>query len=129
MARALLRIGRVGDARRMAEGLVEEGAVGGEALIAAHALIGVAAAETGDQVTARAEDQWLARAGSRYTFGSHTEARARIAAALGERDEAVRLLHQAVTEGLGYDNNKHLDFELQRLRGYPPYEEWLRPKG
>lgn len=129
MARALLRVGRLADARRMAEGLVREEGVRGEVLIAAHSLIGVAAAASGDEATARAQDQWLAGAGTRFTFGGHTEARARIAAVLGQRDEAVRLLHQAVTEGLGYENNKHRDFELQRLRGYPPFEAWLRPKG
>ena len=58
-----------------------------------------------------------------------TEARAHIAAALGRREDAVRLLHQAVTEGRSFDNNKHLDPELLLLAEYPPFIEWLRPKG
>ena len=129
MARALLRVGRPADARRMAEGLVREDSVRGEVLIVAHSIIGVAAAATGDLAAAEAEDRWLGGAGTQYTFGVNTEARARIAATLGRREDAVRLLRQAVTEGRGFDNNKHLDFELQRLRGFPPFEEWLRPKG
>lgn len=129
MARGLLRLGRLADARRMAEDLIDDERVRGEVLIAAHSLIGVAAAASGDEAGARAQDRWLAGAATRFTFGGHTEARARIAAVLGQREEAVRLLHQAVREGLTYENNKHLDFELQRLRGYPPFEEWLRPKG
>ncbi|HEX6644918.1 MAG TPA: hypothetical protein VF037_09570, partial [Gemmatimonadales bacterium] len=129
MARALLRLGRLADARRVAEELTRERGLSREVLIAAHSAIGVAAAAAGDSAGAAAEDAWLAGASSRFTFGTQTAARARIAAVLGRREEAVRLLHQSVVEGHPYDNNKHLDFELQRLRGYPPFEEWLKPKG
>jgi len=55
--------------------------------------------------------------------------RAELAAMLGERALAVRMLQQATAEGNPFEQNMHITHELQRLRGYAPFEEWLRPKG
>lgn len=129
MARALYRLGRNDRARSIASALTSEEGLRGVVLVAAHHLAGVTAAAMGDTAAAAVEDRWLAAAPHRYSFGFETHARARIAAALGRQEDAVRLLHQAVSEGVGYDNNHHIDPDLQRLRGYTPFEEWLRPKG
>ncbi len=129
MGRALYGLGRLAEARAIAAGLVVEQGLSREVRTAAYELQGVAAAAAGDSVAALAADAWLAGAGSRYSLGMQTEARAHIAAALGRREDAVRLLHQAVTEGRSFDNNKHLDPELLLLAEYPPFIEWLRPKG
>ena len=129
MGRALYGLGRLAEARAIAGGLASESGLSRELRVAAYELQGVAAAAAGDSVAALAADAWLAGAGSRYSLGMQTEARAHIAAALGRRDEAVRLLHQAVTEGRSFDNNKHLDAELLLLADYPPFIEWLRPRG
>ena len=48
---------------------------------------------------------------------------------LGERDRAVRLLDEAVEQGLAFPFDAHHDFALASLRGYAPFEEFLRPKG
>jgi hypothetical protein len=47
----------------------------------------------------------------------------------GQRELAVRLLHQATSEGKTFDNTIHHLYEFERLRGYEPFEQWLRPKG
>lgn len=129
MGRALYGLGRLAEARALASGLLAEGTITGELRVATLELLGVSAAAAGDVAAADSAERRLARAGSRYALGMHTEARAHIAAALGRREEAVRLLHQAMTEGRAFDNNKHLDPELRLLRDYAPFVEWLRPKG
>ena len=64
-----------------------------------------------------------------YDRGNSTYVRACIAAILGEREEAVSLLRQAHAEGLRFSVNIHIDFDLDSLRGYAPFEEFTRPKG
>jgi hypothetical protein len=129
LSRALLRAGQPAEARRMAIDLIQGGELTGQMLVVTYGLAGAAAPAEGDTVAALAADRWLQGAHPRYAFGESTARRARIAAMLGRRDDAVRLLRQAVLEGMPYDNNHHLDFELSRLSGYAPFEEWLRPKG
>ncbi len=129
MGRALYSLGRLPEARSLASGLLAERGMSAEMLVATLELLGVTAAAAGDVTAADSAEHRLAQAGSRYAFGMHTEARAHIAAALGRQEEAVRLLHQAMTEGRAFDNNKHLDPELLLLRDYAPFVEWLRPKG
>ena len=78
----------------------------------------------------------LARARYPYMRGQNTHARAQIAAILGERELAVSLLHDAFAEGLRFDmygpyrlrSFNHALPEFASLRGYPPFEELLRPK-
>lgn len=57
---------------------------------------------------------------------------AQIAAGLGEKDRAVRLLDTWTREGSipFWLNNLHRDYTLQQLLGdHPPFHELLRPKG
>ncbi len=67
-----------------------------------------------------------------YLFGSHTYARARIAAALGDRARAVELLRAAWTQGrpITFDDRDnedvHSDPEFTTLAGFLPYETLLR---
>ncbi|MCI0436348.1 MAG: AAA family ATPase [Gemmatimonadetes bacterium] len=88
------------------------------------------AASTGDEKRAAMIDARLrdASAFGPYIFGMNTEYRARIAALQGRHDDAVRLLRQAVAEGREYDSGTHVLWEFAPLRGYPLFEEWLRPK-
>jgi TolB-like protein len=62
--------------------------------------------------------------------------RARIAAVLGDREGAVSLLRQAIAHGQicavrwGYPSEScHRDIDFEPLRGFPPFDELLRPKG
>ena len=67
--------------------------------------------------------------------GLPTVLRAEIAALLGDRDGAVALLRQVygvtvIAAPQRTDlTNPHYHFLFESLRGYPPFEELLRPKG
>jgi serine/threonine protein kinase/tetratricopeptide (TPR) repeat protein len=72
--------------------------------------------------------QQLADLKKPYLFGSHTLWRSRIAATLGEKEGAVNLLREALSQGVSfYGLHWVLDFEL--LSDYPPYKELMKPKG
>lgn len=62
-------------------------------------------------------------------MGAHTLWRARIAAALGEREQAVTLLRSACNEGQAYASWYHRNPDLVVLAEYPPFQELMRPKG
>ena len=54
--------------------------------------------------------------------------RAQIAAALGERERAMRLLRES-GDLLTFPNLLHTDPNLEPLWDYPAFQELLRPKG
>ncbi|MFN2566410.1 MAG: hypothetical protein ABR499_15550 [Gemmatimonadaceae bacterium] len=55
--------------------------------------------------------------------------RARIAALLGERLQAIALPRDALAAGVGFGiTNLHRDATLESLRGFAPYDELRRPK-
>jgi hypothetical protein len=84
--------------------------------------VGAAAAHLGDTAEARLVDRWLEQAEGR----SHD--RARLAAIRGDRAAAVALLRRAFHERFGGRMFIHTDPDLDSLRGYPPYEDLVRPK-
>jgi len=56
--------------------------------------------------------------------------RARIAAVLEDREHAMDFLRDAFAEDLLYGFGQlHRDKDLQLLRGFPPFDELMRPKG
>ena len=126
---ALFLAGRLDEAGRAAERLwrahPDE-----EAVIIAR---GRLAAAAGDQATALAQALALAAIDSRYDFGGRTLARAQIAAQLDDREEAVQLLQEAISQGYNFQSGTHgdrfhADSYLRPLRGYPPYEELVKPR-
>jgi DNA-binding SARP family transcriptional activator len=60
--------------------------------------------------------------------GENTMWRAKIAAARGERISAVRLLSQAHMEGMYFSASLHRDPDLESLRGYHAFQEFMRPR-
>jgi hypothetical protein len=63
--------------------------------------------------------------------GAEIVARARIAAGLGRREQAVALLKEASARGmlpLGPSHTFHADPLLAPLRGYPPFDALLIPE-
>ncbi len=74
------------------------------------------------------EELELAAINRPYLHGRTKRWQARIAAMLGERDEAVRLLRSAFREGRRFGIWLHQDMYLESLRGYDPYEELVRPR-
>jgi tetratricopeptide (TPR) repeat protein len=92
--------------------------------------LGVIAARLGERERALEISGQLAAMSQPYLNGRHTEWRARIAAVLGQREDAVRLLREAYRQGAASPVRvfTHVDFNLP-LRDYPPFQEFISPKG
>ncbi len=94
--------------------------------------LGVLSARLGEHDEARRISERLAAWADPFARGSDTYWRASIAAALGERDEAVRNLRAAFAEGLSFwsnmTSNCHADTNLEPLRRYPPFDRLMAPK-
>ena len=64
-----------------------------------------------------------------YLFGSNTYGRACIAAILGDKEQAVALLKESFLQGREFGTGVHKDFAFESLWDYPPFIEFLKPKG
>ena len=62
-----------------------------------------------------------------YIWGNHTYWGARIASLLGEKERAVMMLREALSQGRWY-TQLHADMDLEPLRDYPPFQELVKPK-
>ena len=120
--------GRWDNARRVyAAGLV--GHLGNPDLLGR---LGSTAAHLGDSAAAKRFDRALAQLPPKFQFGRQTYARARIAAALGDKAGAVSLLRTAWVEGrpIAFDNledeDVHTDPEFESLRDYFPFQLLMR---
>ena len=90
--------------------------------------LGTIAARSGDPDDARSIAKRLASLDEPDRAGEPTYLRACIAAQLGEKQEAVALLRESFGRGRKFSTNVHRDSDLEPLRGYPPFEELLRPE-
>lgn len=126
LARSLELLGQYHQALSLIEGLAAED----PSNVHYQGMIGVLAARRGDRGAAERIDRMLAAVSRPYINGFHTYYRAQIAAVLGDRNRAVELLRDAIAHG-AVDPWDHLHSEpaFAALRGYPPFEEVLRPKG
>ena len=61
--------------------------------------------------------------------GVHRGHRAVIAAALGQKAEAVQLLKTATEKGVRWGTRVHMEKEFLSLRGYPAFDQLVTPKG
>ena len=87
-------------------------------------LLATLAAARGDRT---AVARWLAAgdsaaSGPIRSTSTRSYVRARIAALLGEQDNAITWLNRAFEEGFRFHTALHLEPEFDRLRGYPPFE-------
>jgi tetratricopeptide (TPR) repeat protein len=90
---------------------------------------GTLAARRGDREGALSISEELKKIDRPYTFGAHTYRRARIAALLGMKGEAVELLRQAFAQGYNYDIELFQEADFDPLRDYAPFKELMKPKG
>lgn len=90
--------------------------------------LGTIAARVKDTAEARRIDGILKKTNHPYIFGNHTYWRACIASLLGEEEQAVAMLREALSQGQSY-TRLHADLDLERLRDYPPFQELVKPKG
>lgn len=91
--------------------------------------LGVANARLGDVDAASRISEWLAALDRPHLRGSNTRWRARIAAVLGNTEQAMELLRQSFNEGSAYGIGLHRNIDYESLRDYPAFQEFLRPKG
>ena len=92
-------------------------------------LLGVIAARMGDSTEASTISNQLSELRTPYLNGRHTRWRARIAALLGQPDDAMRLLRESLHQGLAYGTWLHSDMDLDSLRDRSDFQELMRPKG
>jgi tetratricopeptide (TPR) repeat protein len=97
--------------------------------VEAHAHLALLDAAAGRELEARIELERLVATRQPYALGYHKLWAANLAAALDEPALAVRLLREALGEGTTFGIWVHNSPYLDPLRGYPPFEELLRPKG
>ncbi|MFC1559215.1 protein kinase [Gemmatimonadota bacterium] len=91
--------------------------------------LGTLAARRGDDQEALRIFDLLASIDQPYMFGNHIYLCARIAAQLGDKERAVRLLHESFEQGARAFLGVYRDMDLVPLRGFQPFEELIRPKG
>ena len=113
-----------GDAQRLSERLRARDT----AAVEEWGWLGVVAARRGDTATAIHADSVIAHRAWPFAQGGPAVSRADLAALLGRREEAVALLARALAEG-AIVSAVHTDPDLESLRGYPPFEALLKPKG
>jgi tetratricopeptide (TPR) repeat protein len=89
---------------------------------------GASLARLGRDREARGVIERLGRLDPTHLEGSHVWGQGLVAAALGERDEAVRLLQAAFDAGYGYFSPAHREPALAGLRGYPPFDALMAPR-
>jgi tetratricopeptide (TPR) repeat protein len=125
--RALILYGleRWDDAYAIVEKLVEEDPSALDAL----GLLGTLSARRGDTAEASRVSQVLEGAAGPFDGGNTTYWRACIAALLGEKGRAVDLLRQAHQEGRYLGIGMMIDMDLESLRDYPQFQEFIRPRG
>lgn len=129
-AKLLYVAGRWAESREIFEGLAAEHPRNVEY----QGYLGVLAARRGDLPGARRIDRWLQAQQAEAWPGPPLPWyvflwRARIAALLGSRDEAVRLLREAFGHGLQHDSFQEVDMDLEALWDYGPFKELTRPEG
>jgi serine/threonine protein kinase/tetratricopeptide (TPR) repeat protein len=93
---------------------------------------GALAARRGDKVEALRISEELKRIDRPFTFGAQTYWRARIAALLGMKEEAVELLRQSFAQGNDYIRSTGFiiqEADLDPLRDFAPFRELMKPKG
>jgi hypothetical protein len=125
-ALVLMGLGRNEEANLLAEQVVSEGLRGPGYQYGALAVRGITAARSGDTLEAKAVEEEV----EGLSYSSRGFVRAQIRAALGDEEGAVRLLERALyQDGHPYTITLHRNPDLLTLRGYPPFEELMAPKG
>lgn len=97
--------------------------------VAPRAALGLIAARQGDRAAALRISASLDGMARPYLFGQIPYWQARIAAVLGQREQAVTLLRRAFAEGREFGLDDHVDPDLRLLRDDPAYLELIRPRG
>jgi len=91
--------------------------------------LGVARALQGDRTDAERISAHLEGIGAPYTFGSASVWQARIAAALGNKDQSMFFLKRAFSKGTGMDDWIHREPAFRSMVDHPAFQDLLQPSG
>lgn len=91
--------------------------------------LGVARALQGDRAEAERISAQLEGIDVPYTFGSVSALQAQIAAALGNKDQAIVFLRRAFSEGTSMDDWIHREPAFRSLVDHRPFRKLLQPIG
>lgn len=84
----------------------------------------------GSRDEARRIAETLARLDRPFLRGLHLYCSARVLATLGDGEAAVRALEASHSRGWGFDMPElHLNYAWKPIRTFPPFLEWLKPRG
>jgi tetratricopeptide (TPR) repeat protein len=89
--------------------------------------LGTIATRKGNHEEAKRISKKLQEIDQSYVFGSDTYWQARIASILGDKERALILLREAISQGVSYAR-LHADMDLEPMLDYPPYQEFIKPK-
>jgi hypothetical protein len=122
-AKALFFAGRLDESQETYDLLVEDFPRRVDLRVARAFVSGV----NGDYVQAVADADWLeGYDGSEWTEEAILRFRGIVAGAVGRLEQAVDLLSESDT---GFEVADRIGMFYGPLRGYPPFQEWLRPRG
>lgn len=116
--------GRVDDARTALESLAKKLPRDRGVLLS----LAVISAQQGDSGNARRIEALLNANNTQTSPADLLLGRAILAAGLGENDRAVALLQDAFQMGYAWRSVLHIVPGLEKLRGYGPYEDLVRPR-
>jgi TolB-like protein/tetratricopeptide (TPR) repeat protein len=125
LAITLLSAGRVEDAIVLLEHLRQEDPNRYSMLGA----LGVAMALQGDRANAERISAQLEGMNVPYSFGDISVWQSRVAAALGNKDQAMVFLRRAFSQGAKVDVWIHRDPTFRSLLDHPPFQDLLQPVG
>ena len=124
LARTLYVAGEYEEARTMFQHLVGEQPDS----VGYRGYLGALAARTGDRDEALRISEAISSMTRPFLNGVTTFWRGRIAAALGDAETAVAYLRQSEFEGRQFTGEEKIMVDLQDLRDYQPFLDWLLPK-
>jgi tetratricopeptide (TPR) repeat protein len=90
--------------------------------------LGTLAARKGEREKALNISSQLESTDWSYDWGDATFCRAKITALLRDKEQAVRLLREAHDQGVQFMHFHHV-MDLEPLYDYPPFQEFMKPKG
>ncbi len=94
-----------------------------------NAFLGSTEARLGNKEKAIEISQWIGNLKRPYLFGRDNYQRACIVAILGDKEQATDFLKESYQQGNSDWMLLHTDIDLESLRDYPPFIEFMKPKG
>ena len=88
--------------------------------------LGILHARLGNSQAALEQSRWLAELDGKSRKGTHTLWRARIAAVLGENENAMSFLREAFAQGASYGIGLHRDPAFEGVRDSEPFRKLLK---